>query len=90
MMVKSRIIMREMKNESCTSTSFSLKMMDRIDMQRLNLIELSEIQRYRKEKENYQKENERLREFSLELFKEGFRLGFKKGYEEALEKDEKD
>lgn len=59
-------------------------------MQRLNLIELSEIQRYRKEKENYQKENERLREFSLELFKEGFRLGFKKGYNQALEKDEKE
>nr|WP_319373572.1 hypothetical protein [uncultured Methanobacterium sp.] len=59
-------------------------------MQRLNLIELSEIQRYRKEQKNFQKENERLREFSLELFKEGFKLGFKKGYNQALEKDEKE
>ncbi|EKQ54777.1 MAG: hypothetical protein B655_0586 [Methanobacterium sp. Maddingley MBC34] len=57
-----------------------------IKMQKLNLIELYEMQRYKKEKEYYQKENERLREFSLELFKEGFRLGFKKGYSEAMEK----
>lgn len=54
-------------------------------MQRLNLIELSELQRYKKENEKFQKENERLREFSLELFKEGFRLGFKKGHDEAIE-----
>lgn len=57
-----------------------------IKMQKLNIVELYEMQRYKKEKEYYQKENERLREFSLELFKEGFRLGFKKGYSEAMEK----
>ena len=55
-------------------------------MEKIRLIELSEIQRYREENENYQKENERLREFSLELFKEGFKLGFKRGYREALDK----
>ncbi|MBI4813827.1 MAG: hypothetical protein HY802_05900 [Methanobacterium sp.] len=59
-------------------------------MQKLHLIELSDMQRYKKERESYQKENERLREFSLELFKEGFKLGFKKGYNEALERTGKE
>jgi flagellar biosynthesis/type III secretory pathway protein FliH len=50
------------------------------------MIEVQETQRYKKEKYNCEKENERLREFSLELFKEGYKLGFKKGHNEALEK----
>jgi flagellar biosynthesis/type III secretory pathway protein FliH len=69
---------------------FSVKKKKRHYMERKNLIELSEMQRYKEENKNYQKENERLREFSLELFKEGFKLGFKKGYSEAIEKVGKD
>ncbi len=43
-------------------------------------------QHFKKNQRSCEKENERLREFSLELFKEGYKIGFKKGYNEALEK----
>ncbi len=58
-------------------------------MERVKIMEHSKTNRFKKEKLNCEKENERLREFSLELFKEGYKLGFKKGYNEALEKSEK-
>lgn len=58
-------------------------------MEKIKNIEPLKKQRFRKEKLNCEKENERLREFSLELFKEGYKLGFKKGYNEALEKSGK-
>ncbi|BDZ67411.1 hypothetical protein GCM10025860_08590 [Methanobacterium ferruginis] len=48
---------------------FSVKKKQRHYMERKNLIELSEMQRYKEENKNYQKENERLREFSLELLR---------------------
>lgn len=55
-------------------------------MKRQQIMEPSKTQRFKKQRRNCEEENERLREFSLELFKEGYKLGFKKGYNEAIEK----